>query len=188
MIELVKIENVYDHVFEEVFHLYTSAFPSYLRRTWSGLEMLLNKKPAFKCIAIMHRKEFAGLLHYWTFEKFIFIEHFAIQPNLRNKGLGSKVLKKFLGTIDLPVVIETELPRNLISSKRIHFYERQGFFVTSNFYMQPPYEGSQVMISMLIMSTDYHFTNKNFSQIKSTLYKEVYRYDQKKDRVKKGLI
>ena len=187
MIEFLKIENVYDPNFEEVFHLYNAAFPSYLRRSWTGIEMLLSKKPAFHSIYVKHKKDFAGLIHYWTFDKFVFIEHFAIQPDRRNKGLGSKILKKFLSDITLPVIIETELPRNLVASKRIHFYERLGLFVTSNFYMQPPYEGSQVMMSMLIMSTDYQFTNKHFNQIKNTLYKEVYKYDQKKEIAKKGL-
>jgi hypothetical protein len=91
-------------------------------------------------------------------------------------------MKQFLSKIELPVVIETETPRSLVASQRIHFYERLGFYMTTNFYMQPPYEGSQVMMSMLIMSNDYHFANKHFNHIKSTLYKEVYKYDPKKHK------
>ncbi len=180
MISLLKIENVYDANFEEVYDLYNSAFPSYLRRTWAGLETLFNKKPAFHCVSVKSKKDFVGLINYWTFDKFIYIEHFAIHPDFRNKGIGTKVLKEFLATLELPVVIETETPRSQIASQRIHFYERLGFYMTTNFYMQPPYEGSQVMMSMLIMSNDYHFTNKHFTQIKNTLYKEVYKYDPKK--------
>jgi len=182
MFELIKVNNVYDSNFEEVYDLYTSSFAKYARRTWAGLETVFNKKPSFHCNSIKVKGEFAGFLNYWTFEKFTFIEHFAIHPNFRNSGLGSKVLKNFLAQNELPIIIETETPRNLIASQRIHFYERLNFYAISNFYMQPPYEGGQVMMSMLIMSNDYHFATKNFNQIKTTLYKEVYKFDQKKIR------
>ncbi len=182
MINLKKIENVYDPNFGEVYDLYNSAFPAYQRRTWAGLETLFNKKPAFQCLNVRSNSNFVGLIHYWTFEKFIYIEHFAIHPDYRNQGLGSKVMKEFLAKKELPVVVETETPRSHVASQRIHFYERLGFFMTTNFYMQPPYEGSQVMMSMLLMSNDYHFTNKYFTQIRNTLYKEVYKYDPKRHR------
>jgi len=182
MISLSKIENVYDSDFEEIYNLYNSAFPSYQRRTWAGLESLFNKKPVFECKCVKSDGEFVGLLHYWTFEKFIYIEHFAIHPDFRNKGIGTAALKTFLATAQLPVVVETETPRTLVASQRIHFYERLGFYMTTNFYMQPPYEGGQVMMSMLIMSNDYHFANKHFNSIKKTLYKEVYKYDPKKTK------
>jgi ribosomal protein S18 acetylase RimI-like enzyme len=182
MISLQKIENVYDTNFEELYDLYTSAFPSYQRRTWAGLETLFNKKPAFQSFTIKSDNEFVGLLNYWNFEKFVYVEHFAVHADYRNKGIGTSVMKEFLSKIELPVVIETETPRSLVASQRIHFYERLGFYMTTNFYMQPPYEGSQVMMSMLIMSNDYHFANKHFNHIKSTLYKEVYKYDPKRHK------
>jgi len=182
MISLQKIENVYDSNFEEVYDLYNSAFPQYQRRTWAGIESIFNKKPAFHCICVKSNNEFVGLIHYWTFEKFVYVEHFAVHPDFRNKGIGTSVMKEFLSKIELPVVIETETPRSLVASQRIHFYERLGFYMTTNFYMQPPYEGSQVMMSMLIMSNDYHFVNKHFTLIKNTLYKEVYKYDPKKHK------
>ncbi len=180
MISLHKIENVYDPNFEEVYDLYNSAFPSYQRRTWAGSETVFNKKPAFNCFSVKSEGEFVGLLNYWKFEKFVYVEHFAIHPDFRNRGIGTTVMKEFLATTELPVVVETETPRSLVASQRIHFYERLGFYMTTNFYMQPPYEGGSVMISMLIMSNDYHYTNKHFNQIKNTLYKEVYKYNPKK--------
>lgn len=180
MIQFLKIENVYDPNFGEVYDLYTTAFPTYSRRTWAGLETLFNKKPAFHSVLVKQNKDFVGLIHYWTFEKFLFVEHFAIHPDHRNKGLGSKVMKEFIAKTELPVVVETETPHSQLASQRIHFYERISFYVIPNFYMQPPYEGSQVLLSMLIMSNDYHFANKHFQQIKTTIYKEVYKYDPRR--------
>lgn len=180
MINYFKIENVYDPNFEEVYDLYTNSFPTYSRRTWAGLEALFNKKPSFQSIAVKQNSDFVGLIHFWQFEKFLFIEHFAIHPDFRNNGLGSKIMKEFIAKTELPVVIETETPHSQIASRRIHFYERIGFYLISNFYMQPPYEGSQVLLSMLIMTNNYHFVNKHFQQIKNSIYKDVYKYDPKR--------
>lgn len=182
MFEFIKVENVYDSNFEEVYDLYTSSFPNYARRTWQGLETVFNKKNAFHCNCIKLDGKTVGFINYWIFDKFTYIEHFAIHPDFRDNGLGSQVLKNFISNSTLPIILETETPRTITASKRIHFYERLNFYMISNFYMQPPYEGGQVMMSMLIMCNDYHFATKNFSQIKTTLYKEVYKFDQKKTR------
>ncbi|MFZ4582988.1 MAG: GNAT family N-acetyltransferase [Paludibacter sp.] len=180
MINFIKIENVYDPNFGEVYDLYNTSFPSYSRRSWAGLETVFNKKQAFNSVAVKKDSKFVGLIHYWIFDKFVYIEQFAIHPDYRNAGLGTKVMKEFLKKHELPIVIETETPRTQIASKRIYFYERVGFYMISNFYMQPPYEGSQVLMSMLIMTNDYNYVNKYFQQIKNTIYKEVYKYDPKK--------
>ena len=113
----------------------------------------------------------------WKFSRFYYIEHFAIHPQHRNHSYGSEVIRLFLSTVSLPVVLEVEMPKTITASRRIHFYERLGFYVMSNFYMQPPYDGESFLLPMLIMSNDYHFTNKHFHLIKEVLYKEVYNFE-----------
>ncbi|OIP82620.1 MAG: hypothetical protein AUK44_07325 [Porphyromonadaceae bacterium CG2_30_38_12] len=182
MTALFKIENIYSRDFEELYSLYTHAFPIFQRRSWAGIEQVFNKKPNFSCNIIKQDDVFVGLLSYWTFDKFVYIEHFAIHPNFQNKGIGSDVMKQFMQQISLPIVIETETPRNIQANQRINFYERLGFYIIPEFYMQPPYDNGQVILSMLIMTTDYHFVSKHFQQVKNTLYKEVYKYDPKKKK------
>lgn len=181
MITFQQVENVYDSKFEENYALYTEAFPNYSRRKWANIETLFTKKQNFNCINIYKDNEFVGLFHYWDFEQFVFVEHFAILPHLQGHGLGTESMKLFMSQHQVPIILETETPRTTIASKRIFFYERLGFLASSNFYMQPPYEGGQVMISMLIMSNNYQYVTKHFGKIKNTIYKEVYKYDPKKN-------
>lgn len=180
MIQKIKLENIYDPGFEEVYDLYTASFPTYARRSWAELASVFSKKQNFNCCSLRNEDGFVGLICYWNFEKFVYIEHLAILPDLRNKGLGTEFIKAFIKENELPLVVETETPRTQIASQRIHFYERAGFYMISNFYMQPPYEGGQVLMSMLIMTTDYHYVNKHFNTIKNAIYKEVYKFDPKK--------
>lgn len=178
MLNFLKIDNIYAANFEDIYNLYVDAFPKAERRTWAALESVLNNDRKFNMFAIMSDNRFVGFVNYWKFERFFYIEHFAILPQFRNHKYGSEAMKIFMAQLNMPIILEVEMPRNIVASKRIHFYERLGFYVLSNIYMQPPYDGVSFMIPMLIMSNDYHFTNKHFHLIKDTLYKEVYRYEK----------
>ena len=177
MLKFIKIHSVHDSNYEAVFNLYNSSFPPNERRSRESLEMVLNADSRFNVYALENEQGFVGFFNYWKFSRFYYIEHFAIHPQHRNHSYGSEVIRLFLSTVSLPVVLEVEMPKTITASRRIHFYERLGFYVMSNFYMQPPYDGESFLLPMLIMSNDYHFTNKHFHLIKEVLYKEVYNFE-----------
>ena len=138
MLKFIKIHSVHDSNYEAVFNLYNSSFPPNERRSWESLEMVLNADSRFNVYALENEQGFVGFFNYWKFSRFYYIEHFAIHPQYRNHSYGSEVIRLFLSTINLPVVLEVEMPKTITASRRIHFYERLGFYVMSNFYMQPP--------------------------------------------------
>ena len=90
--------------------------------------------------------------------------------------MGTKAMEIFKSQVSLPIILEVEMPNNPEAIRRIHFYEGLGFNVLSHYYAQPPYEGSGFLTPMLIMSSDLHFANKNFEEIREILYKEVYHF------------
>ncbi|MCE5330765.1 MAG: GNAT family N-acetyltransferase [Bacteroidales bacterium] len=178
MLNFLKIDSVYDTNYADVYKLYVETFPVSERRSWASLESVLNNENRFNIFALMHENQFVGFISYWKFERFYYIEHFAILPHFRNHKLGSEAMAELVSQVNMPVVLEVEMPRTVEAARRIHFYERLGFYVLSNYYMQPPYDGVSFLLPMLIMSNDYHFANKHFNLIKNTLYKEVYRYEK----------
>jgi len=105
----------------------------------------------------------------------------AITPKLRNMGNGSEAMNIFMEQINLPIVVEVEMPNNIAASRRILFYERLGFSIMSHNYAQPPYEGNGFLMPELIMSNDIHFANTHFEKIKETLYHKVYHYEFSRD-------
>ena len=63
----------------------------------------------------------------WEFPKFLFIEHLAVDPCCRGKGMGSKIMKEFINNSKKPIILEIEIPKDEISIKRKKFYEKLGF-------------------------------------------------------------
>ncbi len=69
--------------------------------------------------------ETIGFIGLWKFGNFGFIEHVAIRKDLRERGLGTKLMKKILGR--KMMVLETESPKIRIARRRVNFYNRNGF-------------------------------------------------------------
>ncbi len=176
MLNFIKINTVTDQLFPEFFELYLTSFPAAERRTLTSLEDVMQNEESFNVFAILLEEKYVGFVCYWTFERFTFIEHFAVSPRMRGQHIGSNIIRMLQLQVKQPIVLEVETPQNKIAVRRIHFWERLGFYVLSNYYMQPPYDDSLFLIPMLIMSNDYHFANRHFQMIKDTLYKEVYNY------------
>jgi len=176
MIEFRKIENSSDTLFTKIYALYRSAFPRAERRSLASFKAVLNNKKHFEMSALMKNNEFVGFITCWTFDCFVYVEHFAVDSKMRGQNIGSEVMSTFLQKTSLPVVLEVEMPEDAQSIRRISFYERLGFKVIPHNYAQPYYDGSGRMLPLLIMSNDYHFAYKHFNSMINTLYKDVYRY------------
>jgi len=182
MIEFKKIENSSDLLFVKMYELYRSAFPAVERRSLGSLEHILNYEENFEIDALLKDGEFVGFFTFWTFERFVFGEHFAIDSKMRGQNIGSEVVKMLAEKVNLPFVLEVEMPTDAQSIRRIDFYERLGFKVLSHSYAQPYYDGSGKLLPLLLMSNNYHFADKHFSLIKNTVYKNVYQYFPKEEK------
>lgn len=180
MITFRRIESVTDHYFTELYDLYSVAFPPGERRNWAGLEHELAYEKRFHAHALLQNDQFVGFFNYWTFERFLYLEHFAIDSNLRGQLIGRKVMEKFREQAQLPIVLEVEMPNNSMAIRRIRFYEELGYTVLSHYYAQPPYDGKGFLLPMLLMSNDNHFASTHFDLIKDTLYRDVYHYKDNK--------
>lgn len=177
MIHFVRIQNVDDVYFQDMYHLYRDAFPANERRSWSGLCSELENSGRFFVNALVLDNEFVGFLNYWEFDLFIYIEHFAIVPRFRSQKIGSEALEDFMLKVTKPVVLEVEMPDDHDQKKRISFYENHQFLILPHYYAQPPYEGSGFLTPMLIMSSEF-IDNEKFEIIRKTLYHDVYHFYQ----------
>jgi GNAT superfamily N-acetyltransferase len=176
MIDFRNIKNSSDPLFGKMYKLYQSAFPVVERRTLESLESVLNHDTRFVMTGLLKDGEFVGFFNHWQFERFVCIEHFAVNPKLRGQNIGSEVMKTFLSNINLPVVFEVEMLENEMAIRRIVFYERLGCKLLPHKYAQPHYDGSGKLLPMLLMTNNYDYVDKYFREIKSTMYKEVYNY------------
>ena len=103
-----------------------------------------------------------------------YIEHFAVDPDCRNGGLGGKILQKVIEDTDMRICLEVELPETEMAARRIGFYERNGFYYNDYFYMQPPIAEGRNAIPLRLMTTGGPLDEKEFSRMQGLLYKNVY--------------
>ena len=118
-----------------------------------------------------------GFISYWQWPDagVLFIEHFAIDPDLRGQQLGQQALAQVLSIPAAYYLLETERPTDDLSRRRIRFYERQGFQVNDFFYAQPPYQPGSPAIPMKILSLPVMLDKAVFEEFCGLIAERVYR-------------
>jgi ribosomal protein S18 acetylase RimI-like enzyme len=172
-ISIKPIQNGLDENYTYTERLWLNSFPETERRGSKEQLCLLENEPRFHLKVISCQKISVGMLVYWDFTDFIFIEHLVIDPIHQNKGFGEKAMKLLIEKIRQPIVLEIELPDNQNSQRRLTFYERLDFKIFSQVYEQPPYHQGQSFIPMLLLQ--FNPDNRlDYNIVKTILYQEVY--------------
>ena len=160
----------------EATSLYLSAFPTSERRELSEWEQLSLTEDKFTIYAIVFEGIFTGILTIWNFGDFRYVEHFATTESLRGKGIGAKTISEFLKMQpQLPVVLEVETPDNIMTCRRIRFYERNGFILNDCHYLQPPYRSGDAPFPLRMMCTDNNYLTSYTDHVITTIHRCVYK-------------
>lgn len=174
MITLQRINSEQTEYYNYVENLLINAFPAEERRDLSMQKELADNCTLFHNTLILHEQVPIGLITYWNFINYHYIEHFAIHPSQRNGGYGQKVLNHLHEQLNTPIILEVERPTNELSMRRIGFYQRLGYKLWEKDYFQPPYRDGDHFFPMYLMAYGSLDKDKDYEKIKDTLYKEVY--------------
>lgn len=177
MIEIKRIFSNHE-LYPFMEELMKTAFPLQERRDLDKQRFLTDHQPLFHNNVLLAEGEAIGLLTDWTLSDFIYIEHFAIHPQFRSHGYGSQALealqKELKGT---PLILEVEEPTDEWSIRRIAFYQRQGFTLHEQLYLQPPYRTGDDWLPFKLMSTEGLDVEGRFTEIRDCIYREVYHVE-----------
>ncbi len=138
--------------------LYEDSFPSEERRHYADAQALDDfikaRNGKFRCfVAEDSDGSFAGFLTYWNFKGFTYVEHFAVNPEMRGNNIGTRMLRHLTEGVSPSVLLEVEMPETDFARRRIGFYERNGFRVRDEFkYIQPPYSPGLPSLELLLMT------------------------------------
>ena len=88
--------------------------------------------------------------------------------------MGAAILQEILPKLPDPVCLEVELPQNELASRRIGFYQRNGFILNDYPYMQPPISQGRNPLPLKIMTWGKGISEEQFQRIQGALYREVY--------------
>ena len=112
MIEIkqVKTQDEVNYTFVE--KLMHTAFPQEERRDTVQQREYSDNNLRFCNNIILENGNSIGMISYWTMGDFYYIEHFAIDPSLRNGGYGKRVLEMIKKQLKGPIVLEVEEPND----------------------------------------------------------------------------
>lgn len=175
MIEIKSITTSHEH-YAYTEELMQTAFPSEERRDNSLQREFTDHHPLFISNLISEKGTPVGLITYWDLDTFYYIEHFAIDTQIRNRGYGKSTLSLLKGFLHKPIVLEVEVPNDELTRKRIRFYQSQGFHLHETFpYLQPPYRKEEDWLPLKLMTYGKEYTTEELEICKEKIYKNVYR-------------
>lgn len=170
---MIRFIDVTEKTFNEVFEKMTTAFPYEERRDFlDQMECLKNEHFIFS--EVYDGDTAVGFVSLWLFDKFIFIEHIAIDEAKRGGGYGSKTIELVKETYQKPIILEAEAPETEQQIKRIKFYNRLGFKVNAFDYTQPSYHNAEG-VPLLILSYPNLLNSSEFEEFLRETRKEVYK-------------
>jgi len=152
--------------------LYLESFPPEERRSSAELLRMLNVSEMFFS-ALIEEDQFIGLVVYWKFDRFHYLEHIALLPEQRRNGFGLGVLKK-LQKEGKPILLEVEIPYDTESTGRITFYNRSGFSALPVYYHQPPYRKGEEVVPMMLFSDKTDWDAEELDQSIRLFHRKVY--------------
>lgn len=145
-----------------VWKIYEESFPQYERRRLDT-QIRAHKNDKYRPMAIWEGEEIIGIFFYWEFDEFLFIEHFAIDPECRGSGIGSDILREFCKK-GKKVILEIDPLDSEIAVRRKGFYERLGFKLNEYYYTHPGYELDYPEHELKIMSLDKELDEASFNR------------------------
>lgn len=172
------IEKLSESDFYKVFDLMKASFPSDEYRIYDEQKALLDN-PFYQVFVLKDsdNNSVKAFIAVWEFEDFAFIEHFAVNRHYRNAGIGAKMLIKLVDLLEKTICLEVEPPEDELTSRRIGFYQRNGFFLNHYPYTQPSISKGKNTIPLLIMTSCKPVSKEEFESYKKVLFKKVYKCD-----------
>ena len=172
--ELIFIENKKNKYFEKAWKLYLDSFPEIERRTLEEQEEILTDKN-FKMTCYMEDEVLISIVFYWKISSYTFLEHFAVNSQLRGQSFGSKILQKFIND-KKNIVLEIEPIVDEITQKRLKFYKKFGFVVNSHEHLQIPFREGAKELKLLLMSQEKTLSQQEYKVLYESMKKSLKRF------------
>ena len=151
MLEIRRITSSEDQNLLPLIELYISSFPEEERRDINQLKKLIDTAQHMYLNAVMLDDRLAGFFIYWMLDDFYYLEHLAVQPDLRNQKLGARILAWIEDNLDGIRLLEVEPDDNEMAARRIGYYQRNNYKVLTRDYIQPSYRAPEDACALWIM-------------------------------------
>lgn len=168
---LERITSAEHPMYGRALELYQISFPLHEQREAFSQEKILHDKDYHFCL-IYDKSIFIGILLYWEWDGYIYIEHFCILPKARNQSYGERTLS-LLKDGKTTVILEIDPPNDSISVRRKGFYERCGFTENSYRHIHPPYHRGNSGHSLVVMTYPRPISQEEYGSFQTYLSSRI---------------
>lgn len=170
----IRYSEITSEIARQAWQLYTTSFPQEEQRSYALFQKALGDSHFCPYVYISEQSELLAICFYWDFSNFIYLEHFAVNTNCRNRGVGSKIIKTFSDS-NKSVILEIEPPIDAQQKQRLRFYKRNCFIPTGYDFKQLKYTKNSDDL-FLDLLCNKQMDAELFQQFKNTIYRELSRY------------
>lgn len=154
MIAMLKycVDSCIHPLYKSFQDLYCTSFPIFEQRSVSQ-QVKAFQNERYKLLAFTENDLFLGFISYWEFDAYCYVEHFAVNTDLRGKGYGSNLLRSFIQSTRKIVLLEIDPIADSISEARLRFYKRCGFHENSYPHKHPAYRQEYQPHPLIVLTT-----------------------------------
>lgn len=155
-----RLQTQQGNLYLKAMELYGASFPLHEQREASSQAKIM-EHGEYQCNLICEENELVGILLCWETEEFIYVEHFCIDPEMRNQKYGQRALE-LLNRRKKPVILEIDPPEDEVSARRKGFYERAGYAANGFEHLHPPYRAGRGGHRLAVMSHPRRLTQAEY--------------------------
>lgn len=172
--EYLRIEPKDTERWNKVWDLYEESFPVAERRY---MEDHINaySDERFYPLSVWEGHQLIGLMFFWEWDSYRYLEHLAVNPELRGHGYGSQLLR-YLRDSEHTIILEIDPLNNELSVRRLQFYERAGFTLTPYRFVHLPYRIDGQEQELLILSYPEMINKEQHNDFMSFVNETVIQY------------
>lgn len=172
--EFIRIEPDEHERWNSVWDLYEQSFPEAERRKKED-HLLACTDERFFPLSAWDGGKLVGLLFFWEWDNYRYLEYLAVAPELRGQGFGSQILRYLIDS-EHTIILEIDPLANELSVRRLQFYERAGFTLTPYRFVHLPYRLEAQPQELLILSYHKMITKEAHNDFLRFVNEEVIRY------------
>ena len=158
--------------------LYRRSFPAHELRLWPDQQAVMSD-PLYHFDLCLLDGALAGLILYWDFGAYIYVEHFCVEPSMRGHGLGTLILAE-LAKKSRPIILEIDPLTDDVAIRRKGFYERCGYVANGFAHIHPPYQAANHGHALIVMSHPRALSQAEFDTFTVDLREKVMAYNESK--------
>lgn len=172
--EFIRINDKNSPRWHKVWELYEESFPLAERRKEED-HIRASEDENFHPISAWENGELVGIVFFWEWENYRYLEYLAVTPHLRSRGYGAQLLN-YLREYGHTIILEIDPLNNEQSVRRLQFYERAGFTLTPYRFVHLPYRKEAQPQELLILSYPKMITKEQHNAFLAFVENRVIQY------------